>query len=136
MPAAAMISIAACWSRMFSRLIFVGNEPLDDRERDEQRHERERRSRSLRRRLRPTRRRFELARAAGRAALIGGRSIPSANAAARMAGSVICVARELAHEAARAHHEHAVREAQDLLDLGGDQQHPEALARPATTSRS
>ena len=37
------------------------------------------------------------------------------------------LARELADDPPRAHHEHAVREPEDLLELGGDEQHAEAL---------
>ena len=58
-------------------------------------------------------------------------SAASANAAARIAPSVDRVALELGHEPAAAHHEHAVREADHLLELGRDQQDAEPSAASA-----
>ncbi len=53
----------------------------------------------------------------------------SANAAARIAALGDRVAFELVHDRPAAHDEHAVREADDLLELGGDEDDPDALRR-------
>src|SRR5262245_27161009 len=158
-PAAAMISVADCWSRMLSRFGLVKNDSLVS----------ERTTKRIVKGIRIPRLRRRAASAAERSAAPGSRRGPAGSPASTSAlmpspgageadalapaslrrAFVSCCrsgglvgersgedralgdrfASQVAHEPAAAHDQHAVREPDHLLELRGDQQHAEAVGR-------
>ena len=127
-PAAAMIRIADCWSRMLSRFGFVKNDELVS----------DRTTKRIANGIRiPRLRKRAVDRVAGRRAApaTAVRAVTLRRPARRLVGEGRGedralrhrVAGELGDDAAAAHDEHAVREADHLLELGRDQDDAEAV---------